>query len=152
MLPQGLSAFGGRGCSPLPPKYSLDFSDIRYTLCSCFSVKPQDTTSAGMCVLQLKQKYVTCNMQGGGERWSIEKGVKNFCRGQSGIDFGKSAEILGAHHVPTMPICSGWDCELNPKGVHIHIRHVEGLLIRMSTSKIFIITWMKVMIIQEKLY
>ncbi len=52
---------------PLPPKYSLDFSDIRRTLCSCFSVKPQDTTSVGMFVFQLEQKYVTCNMQGGGE-------------------------------------------------------------------------------------
>jgi hypothetical protein len=46
----------------------LDFSDIRHTLCSCFSVKPQDTTSVEMCVFQLEQKYVTCNMQGGGER------------------------------------------------------------------------------------
>ena len=69
MLPRGLIAFGGRGCNPLLLKYSLDFSDIRHTLCSCFSVKPQDTTSVGMCVFQLEQKYVTCNMQeGGGER------------------------------------------------------------------------------------
>ena len=40
-LPLGLIAFGRRGCKPLPPKYSLDLSDIYHTLCSCLSVKPQ---------------------------------------------------------------------------------------------------------------
>ena len=67
-LPLGLITFGWRGCKPLPPKYSLDFSDIRHTVCSCFSVKPQEATSVGMCVFQLEQKYVTCNVQEGGER------------------------------------------------------------------------------------
>jgi len=59
--------FGWRGCKPLPPKYSLDFSDIPHTLCCCFSVKPQEGTSVGMCVFQLEQKHVTCNVQEGGE-------------------------------------------------------------------------------------
>jgi hypothetical protein len=37
------------------------FSVIRYTLCSCFAVKPQEATGAGMlvCVFRLEQKDMT---------------------------------------------------------------------------------------------
>jgi hypothetical protein len=38
-------------------------------LCSCFSVKPQEATSVGMCVFQLEQKYVTwCGARVGGAK------------------------------------------------------------------------------------